>query len=94
MATTFKLSNKDRETLLKWGHREHDLKQIEDSANAGEFFNNKGHLITWGTALRTIGKREFLSGISRAAFHWTAGRENLKTGKYVSFDFSKYLNGQ
>lgn len=40
-----------------------------------------------------VGTMNFLSGISRAAFHFSAHRENDKVStRGIYFDFSSYLN--
>jgi hypothetical protein len=38
-------------------------------------------------ALEILGREEYLSGISRSAFHWSAVRDN--NGETVYFDSSK-----
>ena len=87
---TFHLSDKDKKTLLKWGHPEKELKQIEDATNAGTFQTKKGACIGWLTAKRLVGTENFLSGIARASFHWTATRDSAVCG-FVYFNFSNYF---
>lgn len=89
----FKLSNKAKKILLAWGHPEEELKQIEMACNVGRFSiktnKRREHLCTWQRAKRVLGTETFLSGLSRAAFHWTSGRYSDNGYYYVSFDCSK-----
>lgn len=88
----FKLNKREIDLLKKWGYPEEDIKQIEESVLAGEFFTNKGKKVDWLTAKRIVGSIEFLSGISRSAFHWTCMRNNQKKpNRFIFFDFSKYF---
>ena len=82
----FTLTKRDKELLTKWGHPKSDFEQIEEAANICEYENTTHRKIKHTTAIRTLGKVEFLSGISRAAFHWTACR--AKGEKRVYFDCS------
>lgn len=87
----YKLTTIDKDILIKWGYPEAELQQIEYAANEGEItvFNKRAgwwRPITPETAIRILGRREFLSGLSRAAFHRTAERQNNK--RRVSFDTS------
>lgn len=92
MAKTFKLTNKQKEVLLDWGHKEYEFNQIEECVNTGIITNEVTHRkISWKTAIKKIGEREFLSGISRAAFHWTAMRNSDDNKECVYFDFSNYF---
>lgn len=85
----FKLTDKDKELLRKWGYPESDLLQIEDAANEGKIKSYRKETASWNHisvdgAIRILGRTEFLSGLSRAAFHRSAQREN--NGRRVSFD--------
>ena len=70
------LTKKDKEQLLKWGYLEEDFAQIQRAIDNGkiESFSRTDHWkpISVETALKMIGRTEFLSGISRAAFHTSA----------------------
>ena len=71
----YTLSKKDKETLKNWGYSPlGDLKQIEEAINLCVYTNTKGRQIKYTTAIRTLGKVGFLSGIARASFHWSASR--------------------
>lgn len=83
----YKLNKKDKKTLSYLGYPESDFEQIEIAINKCSYKNSKDTNITYTTAIRLLGKVDFLSGISRAAFHWTATRMN-KEGKVVRFNCS------
>ena len=89
------LQAKDINILEKWGYSSKDIEQIQEAIGVTEY--KKHELIppykdvkklTAQEAYRLLGNNQFLSGISRSAFHWSASREYCK--KYgVSFDSSR-----
>lgn len=82
------LTQSDKAILLSWGYRSEDIDQIEFAITRYmkyEDGNNKP--ISRKTAISLIGRTQWLSGCSRAAFHWTCGRDN--NGNYVHFNASK-----
>lgn len=85
------LTKKDKEQLLKWGYLEEDFAQIERAINNGNIESyskrNGWKQIPPETAVRMIGRKEFLSGVSRAAFHASAQREDAKNRYRVSFEY-------
>lgn len=84
-----KLTNKDKKTLRDWGHSEDDLKQIEEAIRKTVYELNSKEKISCQEAIRLIGRKAFLSGISRSAFHWSASRYTEDGNSFVSFDSSK-----
>ena len=84
----FHLTDEDKKLLREWGYPEDDLDQIELEANVCEYtqcYKSKpDRQITRDDAIRLIGRKEFLSGISRTAFHWNCGRE--RGNRYVHFE--------
>ena len=95
--TEFQLTNKDKKLLKEWGYSNEDMPQIEEVANVSiitfTYKANKSqeHIITPQRAIRIIGRRKFLSGLSRAAFHWSAIRyvkDNYNNG-FVCFRVEK-----
>lgn len=82
-----KLTRKDKELLTKWGHREADFNQIE-RATTKTIYETNEKKISINEALEILSREEYLSGISRSAFHRSACRENEK-GQMVYFDSSK-----
>lgn len=70
---------------------EEDLPQIEDAADVTTYTLYKGDKkegrISREKAIELCGREKWLSGLSRAAFHWTAMREvKGKENEYVGFD--------
>lgn len=84
-----KLTNKDKEILRKWGYSEDDLKQIEEATRKTVYELNSKEKISCKDAIKLIGRKAFLSGISRSAFHWSASRYTEDGNNFVSFDSSK-----
>lgn len=73
---------------------EEDLPQIEEAADVTTYTLYKGDKvegrISRTKAIALCGLEGWLSGISRAAFHWTAMREvKGKPNLYVGFDAHK-----
>lgn len=92
----FKLTEKDKKLLKGWGYLDEDIAQIEEVANVDTitftYKKNKSveHEITPQKAIRIIGREQFLSGLSRSAFHQSAIRyvkDNDKNG-FVYFHMS------
>lgn len=82
-----KLKKEDTELLKDWGFLEKDLKQIEEATKKTTYeINDKK--ISATKALEILGREEYLSGISRSAFHWSSARNN-NNGETVFFDSSK-----
>lgn len=84
----FRLTDEDKKILLSWGNREDELDQIELEANVCEYtqcYKSKpDRKITRDEAIKLLGRKEFLSGIERTAFHWNCGRE--RGNRYVHFE--------
>ena len=83
-----KLSSEDKILLLRWGYHTKDFPQIEAALQARNTkYTMDGQTISQATAIAVLGREQFLSGISRSAFHTTAAREK-ENGKTVFFDSS------
>jgi len=82
-----KLTSEDKKVLKENGFKDEDMNQIE-RATIKTVYEMNGEKISQKKALEILGRKEYLSGISRSAFHWSAGRDNEK-GETVSFDSSK-----
>lgn len=80
------LTQKDKKYFLDNGFEEKDLDQIEDAYKKCKCDLN-GDPITKKEALKLLDRETFLSGLGRAAFHYTADRKCDK-GE-VGFDCSK-----
>lgn len=84
-----KLTDEDKKILKEWGCPDEDLDQIELATSKKhttyEIDNRKA---TLEEVLEAMDKKEYLSGIVRSAFHWSACRET-KDGRTVYFNSSK-----
>ena len=84
------LSMKDIKILKSFGARDEDLPQIDCaiSKTIYELENeNAFKRISREEAIKILRKKEFLSGISPSAFHWSSVRK--KDNKIIYFDSSK-----
>lgn len=91
MASTMKLTEEDKKLLLSWGFAEGDFRQIEEAMQKSKTKYKLGSVrISREEAIRLLGRREYLSGLSRSAFHYTAARSvpMSTTGETVYFDSS------
>ena len=87
--TSMKLTNEDKALLLDWGYTEKDFAQIEEAFQKRKTtYSLDSVQITREKALELLGRRQYLAGISRSAFHWTSAQET-SDGKWVCFDSSK-----
>jgi len=84
-----KLTKADKEFLMQKGDLAQDLAQIEEAIGSTKFYCDEQR-ITQGDALRMLGRKELLCGMSRSAFHWTTSRET-KDGRTIRFDSSSYF---
>lgn len=86
-----KLTNDDKILLRKWGFDDSDIRQISEAMQVRYTTYKLGvNPIPRAKAIELLGRREFLSGIARSAFHWTAAR-STESGEIVYFDSSKYF---
>lgn len=84
-----KLTAADKKMLLEWGHPERDLAQIEEACKRSKTtYKMGGIFISREEAISLLGREQYLSGISRSAFHYTASRQT-EDGKFILFDSSK-----
>jgi hypothetical protein len=82
-----KLTSEDKKILKENGYLDKDMHQIEE-ATARTVYEMNDKEISQKKALEVLGREEYLSGISRSAFHWSAVRSN-SNGETVYFDSSK-----
>ena len=86
-----KLTDEDKSILKEWGFAEADIKQIENALKkCNTKYKFRGQRITRETAISLLGRKVFLSGISRSAFHFSASRET-SSGEFVYFDSSAFF---
>lgn len=84
-----KLTAEDKQRLIEWGYTESDLPQIEEAMRKSRTtYKMKGRIIQREEAVATLGRLEYLSGIARSAFHFSAARTSLD-GRVVIFDSSR-----
>lgn len=84
-----KLTKADTEQLLDWGHPERDFPQIEEAMKKSKTKYRLGDKqITREEAISLLGRKQYLAGISRSAFHYTAS-QCLDDGQVVYFDSRK-----
>ena len=82
----FRLTEADKEQLLLFGYLDRDFPQIELAATEVDLFHND-RKISVDECVCLIGRKRFLSGIARAAFHQTAARNVSEDGSdSVLFD--------
>ncbi len=91
-----RLTHADKVLLKSWGFTDQDMFQIEEATKRAIYTTYKpdasGKLVAVKIknteALSILGRSNYLSGISRSAFHYTSERSNGK-GEIVFFDTSK-----
>ena len=87
-----KLTSEDKDLLRQWGYVDKDFAQIELAMQARYTKYKLGTTaISRKRALGLLGRRKYLSGIARSAFHYTAARtvgDDEKSG-VVFFDSSR-----
>ncbi|WP_024622455.1 hypothetical protein [Metaclostridioides mangenotii] len=84
-----KLTNKDKEILRGFGYPNEDFKQIERATfKKYTTYELNGENISLEKVLEIMDREEYLSGIARSAFHWSAVRQTLNE-KEVYFNSSK-----
>lgn len=82
-----KLTEKEKTILKKWGHDESEIDQIQRAIDLTTY-ERDGVDITEEKAKWLLGTTEWLSGISRSAFHWTSSR-NDRYGKSIYINSSE-----
>lgn len=79
--------------LTEWGYSQEDVKQCDDAVKQCKYIysdeNSKRHRISCKRAREVLGELEWVSGIARAAFHWSAWRnvdDSFPEKGHVEFD--------
>lgn len=87
-----KLTIQDKELLASWGETPDDIAQIERASKSNilelkleDLVTGKRRKIGQKTAIQILGRETFLSGLSRAAFHWSSSRYSADQLLEVSF---------
>ena len=73
-----KLTAWDKQYLINIGYEESDLRQIQEAANKCKYENSETRE-KYGVrkVLEILPRQEWLTGVARAAFHWSAVRNNI-----------------
>lgn len=87
-----KLTPEDIKFLLNKGYLQEDIPQIQKAISRSSYslYNentDEEKFISASEALDILGRKEFLSGIARSAFHWSSCRRTSK-GDAIYFDSS------
>lgn len=89
-----KLTREDKTILKEIGVPDSDFSQIERAASKTNFEHypkiGVGWKISMDKAIELLGRKSFLSGLARSAFHWSAMRET-ENGDTIYFDSSKFF---
>lgn len=82
-----KITEQDKQVLRDFGHPESDMRQLCEAARRCKYENDKSHkALKAEQVIEMIGRRAWLAGISRAAYHFTSAQS--ENGHYISFDCS------
>lgn len=84
-----KLTSEDKNILRGFGYPEDDFEQIE-KATLSKYttYEINDKKVSLSEVLKVLDRIEYLSGISRSAFHWSSVRDG-KNGEIVYFNSSK-----
>lgn len=81
-----KLTDEEKAYLTSIGYDDSDIKQIAKATSKRYTkYMHKGVYISREDAIRLLGRKTYLSGIARSAFHNSASR-NAMDGSSVYFD--------
>lgn len=83
-----KLSESDKDYFKKCGYLDQDIPQIEKAIEVMQYEDENDKKVSRKYVLDNMDRETWLSGIGRAAFHWSATRET-KDGKTIFFDARK-----
>lgn len=84
-----KLTKDDKAILMEFGYPNEDLRQIEKAIGKTKYTLSSGNRVSAERAVELLGRRTYLSGIARSAFHRTAVRQVENSKETVFFDSSK-----
>lgn len=84
-----KLTSEDKEYLKKCGYLDEDMEQIETATlSKYTYYKIDDKRASLKEVLSVLDRKEYLTGIARSAFHWSAARKT-KDGKVIYFNSSK-----
>lgn len=84
--TPFVLTEDDRKTLLAYGYIENELTEIEKCANMSVYLLDDNTAIPLEKVLEILDREQYLSGIGRSCFHFSAARQTKDGLHEVSFE--------
>ena len=90
-----KLTKADKAYLISINESEQDFPQIEEAMEVTKYeltdADGKETIrsISRKEAIELLGRENWLSGLDRSAFHWTAMRQTKDEKGYVLFDSAK-----
>ena len=84
-----KLTKKQKQIILDFGYPQEDLKYIEEALSFTDFERQNDKKISLKKAKEILGETNFLSGIARSTFHYSAVRE-AENGHKIYFNSSRY----
>ena len=81
-----KLTDEDKALLLELGETEDNFRQVEEAMKTCYTkYSCDVKTISRQKAIELLGRRKYICGLTRSAFHWTAVQET-SDGKTVHFD--------
>lgn len=90
---SMKLSESDKSYFKKCGYLDQDIPQIEKAIEVMQYEDENDKKVSRKYVLDNMDRETWLSGIGRAAFHWSAARET-KDGKTIFFDARKLFKDE
>lgn len=87
-----KLTEQDKQILRDFGHPESDMRQLNEAARRCKYTDEHNKRISTEKVIGMIGRKAWLAGLSRAAYHATASQGEYGQN-HVSFDCWKMLFG-
>lgn len=84
-----KLTKSDKEYLKEIGYLECDFSQIERASGKTDYMYQSKR-IGQKKAIELLGRKKYLSGIARSAFHWSACGETAD-GSCIYFNSSHFF---
>lgn len=71
----FELCKDARERFKRLGHIDKDMRQLCDAVATTKYYLNDSIQLTADEAYDMLGESDFMSGLSRSAFHFSSVRE-------------------
>lgn len=95
-----KLTKSDKQILTEWGYDKDDIAQIERASSKTVYEERRQEndnvvtkKVSAKRAIEVLGRKTFLSGLGRCAFHWSAFRTTENEDTTIFFDSSRFFLG-